>query len=53
MDYTAISTAVSSLGFPIVACVALYIQNNKLRETIEENTRAVSALAELIKERSK
>lgn len=37
------STLISNLGFPIACCVALYIQNNKLRESID-------SLKDLIKE---
>ena len=37
------TTLISNLGFPIACCVALYIQNNKLRESID-------SLKDLIKE---
>ena len=37
------TTLISNLGFPIACCVALYIQNNKLRESID-------SLNDLIKE---
>lgn len=34
MDLNPILQAVSSVGFPIVACIFLFKQNNKLAETI-------------------
>lgn len=49
MDFNAIITAVSTVGFPIVCCGVLFIQNNKLRDTVEENTRAIIALSDYIK----
>ncbi len=49
MDFNAIITAVSTVGFPIVCCGVLFIQNNKLRDTVEENTKAIIALSDYIK----
>ena len=49
MDINEILTAVSRVGFPIVCCGVLFIQNNKLRDTVEENTKAVISLTDYIK----
>lgn len=49
MDLNAIMQAVSSVGFPIVCCCVLFVQNDKLRSTIEENTKAVTSLRDYIK----
>ena len=49
MDFSTIASAVSSVGFPIVCCFVLFTQNNKLRDTVEENTRAVISLTDYIK----
>lgn len=49
MDFNTIIAAVSSVGFPIVCCFVLFTQNNKLRDTVEENTRAVLSLTDYIK----
>ena len=49
MDFNAIITAVSTVGFPILCCGVLFIQNNKLRDTVEENTKAVISLTDYIK----
>lgn len=59
MDVQVIGQLVASLGFPIVACGALFWMINKneerhkdeigdLRKTIEDNTSVLSSLKELI-----
>lgn len=60
MDYDLIISAISTLGFPIVVCAALFWYINKqnenhkeeinaLRGTIEENTNIIHEVKELIK----
>lgn len=60
MDPDIIMNAISTLGFPIVVCAALFWYINKqnenhkeeinqLRETIHENTNILHELKELIK----
>lgn len=49
MDLNTIMQAVSTVGFPIVCCIVLFVQNDKLRSTIEDNTKAVTSLTEYIK----
>ena len=49
MDLNAIISAISTVGFPIVCCIVLFVQNNKLRDTIDENTKAVISLTDYIK----
>lgn len=55
MEYNIIVQLISSVGFPIVACCALFWQMNQqnirhkeeidsLRETIEKNTDAIEKL---------
>ena len=59
MDFNAIISAVSAVGFPIVACGVLFYQNSKLSETIGElnktlieNTTILKALShDIIRER--
>jgi hypothetical protein len=60
MDFNAILQAVSSVGFPIVACGVLFYQNNKLtetitnlKETIADNTTAIKILLNEIDRRDK
>lgn len=59
MDVQIIGQLVASLGFPIVACGAMFWMVNKqeerhgeeigsLRKTIEDNTNVLSSLKELI-----
>ena len=49
MDLNAIMQAVSTVGFPIVCCCVLFVQNDKLRSTIEDITKAVTSLTDYIK----
>lgn len=49
MDLNTIISAISTVGFPIVCCAVLFVQNNKLRDTIDENTKAVISLTDYIK----
>lgn len=60
MDFNTILQAVSSVGFPIVACGVLFYQNNKLTETITnlkdtiaDNTTAIKILLNEIDRRDK
>lgn len=57
MDMTTVSQLIGSLGFPVVACVALYMQLNKsnenhakemdkLNESLNNNTLAITKLVE-------
>ncbi len=59
MDVQVIGQLIASLGFPIVACGAMFWMVNKqeerhgeeigsLRKTIEDNTNVLSSLKELI-----
>lgn len=49
MDGAALSTLIGNLGFPIVACCYLAYSNEKLRTTLEENTKTIEGLKELFK----
>ena len=59
MDATAITSAIGSLGFPIVACVVLFwylnkereshtVEIDKLRESLDKNTEILNKLKDLI-----
>lgn len=63
MDYTTASQLIGSLGFPIVACVAMFWKMNKdsadhkeevtrLADVIADNTTAITALTSHIKNSS-
>lgn len=45
MDIQTITQAIGSLGFPIVCCIALFVQQNKVNEQHKEET---AKLAEAI-----
>lgn len=49
MDIQTVSTFISTVGFPIAACVALYLQNAKMSEALQNNTVALTELSTLIK----
>lgn len=53
MDINALTTFISSVGFPIVACFLMYKQNyevlEKLRDVVEANTISIKELTENIK----
>ena len=43
-----ITTLISTVGFPIAACVYLAMSNEKMRGTIEENTKTIAELKSVI-----
>ena len=53
MDFETIIATISTVGFPIVCCIVLFNQNNKLRDTLEENTKAIISLTDYIKFKDK
>ena len=54
MDIATISQLISTIGFPIAACIALYLmdtkQISKLTEIIENNTRTMEELQKTVAE---
>ena len=48
MDLQSISQLISTMGFPIVACIYLALSNDKLRTTIEENTKTIASLEKVV-----
>ena len=44
MDVEALTHFISNLGFPIACCIYLAYSNERLRATIEENTKTIDAL---------
>jgi hypothetical protein len=49
MDYSVFLQAVSSVGFPIVCCGVLFVQNNKLNETLSDLKVTLTENTTLIK----
>lgn len=50
MDVQTLTTMISSVGFPIAACCIMFVQNNKMQETLSELTRTLSTMNERIKD---
>lgn len=57
MDITAVTTLISSVGFPIAMCLLIYINQNKslekLTEQLNNNTIALQLLTEKIEKEGK
>ena len=62
MDFSAVSQLISSVGFPIAACVALFWQMNRestqhkedmdaLKESLNQNTLAITKLVLFMQEK--
>lgn len=62
MDFSAVSQMISSVGFPIAACVALFWQMNRestqhkeemdaLKESLTQNTLAITKLVLFMQEK--
>ena len=59
MDYQALTTFISSIGFPIAACVAMFYylkeeskthkeEVDSLRDALENNTKVVAELKQML-----
>ena len=51
MNIQDITTLITTVGFPIAACIALFWHNLKMSEMISNNTNAILELTTIIKER--
>lgn len=62
MDIQAISTLVTTIGFPIAACIALFVQNakqaeqhkeeiGKLTDALNNNTNVMSRLEVMLRDK--
>ena len=48
MDITTFSQLIGSVGFPIAACCVMFIQNNKLQQTLSDLSKTLSSMNERI-----
>lgn len=48
MDVTAVTTLISTVGFPIAACCVMFYQNSKLQETLQDVTVTMQTLVDKI-----
>lgn len=55
LDATALTQLIGSLGFPIVACIAIFIKdykdNNRWMDIVQKNTDAITRLADKLEEK--
>ena len=50
MNYVDIINLISNLGFPIVCCVVLFIQNNNLTKTLGELSNTLTLMSERLED---
>ena len=50
MDINAISSFIGSVGFPIFACCMMFVQNNKLQDTLKEISITMQKMADNIED---
>lgn len=50
MDLSAISTFIGTLGFPIFACCMMFVQNNKLQDTLKDISVTMQKMADSIED---
>ena len=50
MDINAVSSFIGSVGFPIFACCMMFVQNNKLQDTLKEISITMQKMADNIKD---
>lgn len=50
MDVNSLTTLISSVGFPIVACIYMAWSNEKLQKTLNELTNTLTLMNERIKD---
>ena len=48
MDINTITQLIGSVGFPIAACCVMFVQNNKLQQTLSELSKTLSTMNERI-----
>ena len=48
MDLTGLAQIVSTVGFPIAACRVMFMQNNKLQDTLKEIAVTMQKMADSI-----
>lgn len=50
MDVNAIASLISSVGFPIVACIYMAYSNEKLQKTLNDLTNTLTLMNERLKD---
>lgn len=50
MDAQTLITAISTVGFPIAACCVMFMQNNKLQDTLKDICVTMQKMADSIED---
>ena len=53
MDVNVLIQAISTVGFPIVACCVMFMQNNKLQDTLKDISVTMQKMADAIDDMEK
>lgn len=53
MDLTTFAQIVSTVGFPITACAVMFVQNNKLQDTLKDICVTMQKMADSIEDLDK
>lgn len=53
MDVNALITVISTVGFPIAACCVMFMQNNKLQDTLKDISVTMQKMADAIDDMEK
>ena len=53
MDVNILIQAVSTVGFPIAACCVMFMQNNKLQDTLKDISVTMQKMADAIDDMEK
>lgn len=53
MDVNVLIQAISSVGFPIAACCVMFMQNNKLQDTLKDISVTMQKMADAIDDMEK
>lgn len=50
MDFGTLQTFIGTLGFPIFACCMMFVQNNKLQDTLKDISVTMQKMADGIQD---
>ena len=53
MDVNVLIQAISTVGFPIAACCVMFLQNNKLQDTLKDISVTMQKMADAIDDMEK
>lgn len=53
MDVNILIQAISTVGFPIAACCVMFMQNNKLQDTLKDISVTMQKMADAIDDMEK